>query len=326
MGDFSKALVKRKTGNEGRIKRLLHLHVGGFEKPRSKKNIHASDLTKQEQPYCPRRQRLLDLYDVKDPDQFVDTALEVTFAEGRAKQKLLNEVWLRDVMVGGWRCPYCRRSVEFDTYAGAMAKLNTLKDHDCILEYVEVRVEDPVSGHSGGLDALVITGGGEKLRLVEVKIMATDMFKALKAPLAEHLVRTQLYLRTIARSKQKWTKQVDTTEASVLYIQRGHGMKDPDHGISPFKEFTVKRDHKGVQNYAATAHALTFSRRQKTVGLPCGVCPNMGCEQARMCPVVKQCFGPKHPPTITWVQSGKQRHETASVRFVVDGDTVTTLP
>lgn len=326
MAKLSTLIIKNKSGKDGRIKRLMHMHVGGFEKPRSKKNIHASDLTKQEKPYCPRKQRLLDIYEVKDPDQFVDTALEMTFAEGRAKQKLLNEVWLRDFMVGGWRCPFCRRSVAFDTYAGAMSKINTQKDHECQLEYVEVRVNDPVTGHSGGLDGLIIMGKGEKLRLAEIKIMGTDQFKTLKAPLAEHLIRTQLYLRTIARSKQDWAKQVDTTEASVLYLMRGHGMKDADHGISPLKEFTVKRDHKGVQDYAARAHALTASRKYEDKGFPCGTCKSMMQEEARTCPVSKQCFGPKHPGTITWTKAGKPHHSTSMVRFIVDGTTISPLP
>lgn len=319
---LSKVAIKKEAVTDP-VRRLLHRHVGGFEPPRSKKTVHASSLTKQEVEFCPRKYRLMDLHpEAKDKAEHIDTALEVTFAEGRAKQKLLNEVWLRDYMVGGWVCRFCRRAVEFDTYAGALARLNTRTDHTCQLEYVEVRCEDPIAGHSGGLDALVVLKKGEKLRLVECKIMGSDQFKQLKMPLAEHKVRTQLYMRTLAKSTQKWAKQIDTERASVLYIMRGHGIKDAEHGISPFREFEVKRDHKGVAEYAARAHAVTLSRREPERGTPCGVCKNAMTERAQSCPVAKQCFGAKYAPTITWARDGSPVHTHSSVKWIANGNEV----
>ncbi|HEY0817229.1 MAG TPA: hypothetical protein VGD46_00525 [Rhizobacter sp.] len=317
-------LVKHKPekGNDGVIKRLLHSLVGGFELPRSKKTIHASELTKQEVEFCPRKYILLDEYDVKEKTAHIDTAQEITYAEGRMKQALFNEVWLRDRMWGGWRCRACKKAVEFDSYAGAMAKLNTSKDHTCILEYVEMRCTDPVAGHSGGIDALVRTREGEKLRLVECKIMGTDQFKGLKGPLGEHKARTQLYLRTLAKSTQPWAKQVSTEEASVLYMMRGHGMKDENGDMSPFKEYTVRRDHKGVAEYVARAHAVTLARREPERGAPCGVCKTMMTPQAQACPVAKQCFGSKHPATITWMRDGKPAHTLPSIEWIADGSQV----
>lgn len=311
-------LVKHKTDHTGVIKRLLHAHIGGYEKPRSKKTIHASELTNSEREFCPRAYRLHDEYEVKDPARHVDTSLEYTFAEGRFKQKLLNEVWLRDKMVGCWRCTLCKKTLEFGTHAEAMSKFSD-PSHTCVLEYDEVRVLDPVAGHSGGIDALVAVKVGAKLRLVECKIMDKDMFKALKGPLAEHKTRTQLYLSTVARSKQPWASQIDTSEASVLYMMRGFGMKDENAEMSPFREYTIKRDDAAVAEYVARAHAVTASRKTPALGYPCGLCKSMAAPRAQQCPMVKQCFSSKHPATITWTRDGKPVHETVNVQYKADG-------
>lgn len=311
-------MLKSKTGTVGVIKRLLHAHVGGYELPRPKRTIHASELTKQEVEFCPRKYRLLDEYDAKERSAHVDTAMATTYHEGRDKQARFNNEWLRDRMVGDWKCTSCGKVEKFTTAPKGCSN----KDVKCLWVYEEVRIEDPVAGHSGGLDGLVIIKAGEKLRLVEVKIMDKDMFKKLEAPLAEHKVRTQLYLRTIAKSKQAWAKQIDTEEASVLYIMRGFGIKDESGDFSPFKEYAVRRDHKGVAEYAARAHAVTLSRREPERGYPCGVCKTMMTDQARACPVAKQCFGAKHPATITWARDGKPVHTHTTVQWIADGTQV----
>lgn len=314
ISSLKKVMVKQKPSRDGVIKRLLQSYVGGYDPPRSKSRIHASELTK-ESGFCPRKYRLMDEYEVKDKADHIDTALQMTFDEGRDKQYRFNNDWLRPRMVGDWRCASCGKQEQFTTAPGGCSDPNM----KCRWEYEEVRVEDEVTGVSGGLDALVIVAEGEKLRLVECKIMGTDQFRKLAAPLAEHRVRTQIYLRAIAKTKQKWAKQIDTSEASVLYFMRGHGMKDEDGDINPLREFTVKRDHKGVLAYFAMAQAVTESRKDPDKGLPCGICTTMMSPRAQACPVAKQCFSSKHPPTITWEVEGKPAHDFATIKWIANG-------
>ena len=90
------------------IKGLLEKHVGGFEKARSKKEIHASDLTKDVE-YCPREQRLMELTEKKQKDQWITFPLRLTFDEGNVRQGLLNNKYLANWMAGEWICDDCGR-------------------------------------------------------------------------------------------------------------------------------------------------------------------------------------------------------------------------
>lgn len=315
LSGIASVLVKPAKDTTGIIKRLIHANVGGYEKPRPKHNIHASELTNQDRDFCPRQYVLMDTYPVIDKARHIDTALETTFHEGRDKQARFNNEWLRDRMVGDWKCTSCGKVEKFTTAPGGCSDAKMR----CRWEYEEVRILDAITGASGGLDGLVMLKQGEKLRLVEVKIMDKDMFKKLVAPLAEHKTRTQLYLRLIARSKQPWAKQIDTKEASVLYIMRGFGMKDDNGDFSPFKEYTVVRDHKSVEEYASMAHAVTTARREPERGTPCGICKTLMAERAATCPVAKPCFSSKHPATITWTRAGKPIHTTPNVKWIANG-------
>jgi hypothetical protein len=307
--------VKVKS-NLGVVKRMLHARIGGYEKPRSKKTIHASDLTYGEREFCPRQSRLMDLYDVQDKAAHISTAQATTFHEGRDKQARLNNDWLRDVMVGRWDCRSCGKSVPFGPVPKGGCNNPELR---CNWGYEEVRVKDEITGASGGIDGLLILRKGEKLRLLECKIMDKDMFKKLVAPLAEHRVRTRMYLQLVARSDEPWATQIDTSEGTVLYIMRGFGCKDEEGEFSPFKEYTVKRNDDEVQPYLARAHAVTLSRNDKAKGFPCGICSTMMSDRAQTCPVAKQCFSSKHPPTITWDEEGIVKHLKDYVEWIVDG-------
>lgn len=306
--------VKSKLGI---VKRLLHSRIGGYDRPRSKKNIHASELTYEEREFCPRQYRLMDLYpDVEDKQRHISTAQAFTFNEGHDKQARINNEYLRDVMVGKWKCTSCGMRKPF----GPAPRTGCDDPQSrCNFIYEEMRVEDPVTGTSGGLDGLLMIKKGEKLRLLECKIIDKDYYKKQVAPFAEHRVRTRLYLRLIAQSNQSWTEQVDTSEASILYIMRGFGAKDEEGEITPFREYVITREDDEVNDYLALAHAVTASRRDPDLGFPCGICSNMMAPNAKACPVSKQCFSSKHPPKITWTVGGTPKHKDHYVEWIADG-------
>ena len=299
------SFLKRATDKVGKliIKDLLHAKVGGNEPARGQETIHASDLTKQNNQwgvgYCPREVRLREVMPdaPKRPPQFLPVATYVTFNEGRDKQKRLNEDWLVDIMYGDWLCLSCG----LEQFSCMRPPLHG-DDHKHVWQYEEWRVIDYVTGCSGGIDA-VVDVGKKKLHIIEVKIMKSDDFKSLVAPLSEHRVRTRLYLRQIAGSRQKFAKKIETDYAHILYIMRGHGCKQEDGRISPFKEYIVERDDSEVQHYLGMAHALTLSRQDDKL-YPAGVCKNQMDSRAVKCPLAKTCFSTKFTGNISWLQDG----------------------
>lgn len=283
---FLKMLAKEKATSS--IRELIDLRVGGMEKPRSLKSLHASDLTK-DHDFCPREVALMELLGIKRKDSYIATNLRITFDEGRDKQYRLNNDYLRDVMVGHWKCASCGHTV---TWSRA-PKSTCPEGHPASrYEYAEVAWRHKEHGVTGSTDALLSTGS-VKLRMIEVKIMAQDQWVDLAAPLAEHRLRTNLYLRLIAESEQDgWAQEVDTDQATVLYWLRGFGRKTSSGSITPFKEFTVTRDDS--QTDYLMARAASFSRYRTLGVIPDPICPTAKCKRAEGCVVVKECFSGKY--------------------------------
>lgn len=272
-----------------RVKDLLTKSVGGHEDARSVAQLHASDLTKQDPAYCPREVALMRLLSKRRPDQYVQHAMRVTWDEGRDKQWRINNDYLRSHMVGGWYCLRCDTSVAWGPVPPDDGCTAPLGKHRW--EYEEPVFTHP-SGFTGSLDG-VVRFSPAKQRMLEVKIIKGDDFKELKAPLAEHRIRTQLYLRLIAESPDPRTSQIDTSAGHVLYIMRGHGAKDETGLISPFREYVVERNDAAVERYVRMAYA--------TVGdMPEGICGSALCMRASRCPVAKECFSGKHPAKNLW--------------------------
>ena len=314
--------LKRSVDKVGKliIKDMLHARVGGSEPARGQHTIHASDLTKETNHwgvgYCPREVRLREVVEdaPKRPPQFLPVATAVTFNEGRDKQKRLNEDWLIDVMYGDWTCVACGEQRK----ECKVPKHLVSSTHRHVWQYDEWRVIDYISKTSGGIDAIVDVGK-KKLLIIECKIMKADDFKALVAPLSEHRVRTRLYLRQIAGSRQKFAKKIETDYGIILYIMRGHGCKQDDGKISPFKEFVVERDDSEVQHYLGMAHALTLSRQDDKI-YPAGVCANQMDSRATKCPLAKTCFSTKFTGNVSWYRNGVPVHTGENIIGVTDGE------
>lgn len=273
---FLKSATERAKAKGG-VKGLIHHEVGGFEDARDQKEIHASELTKDSE-YCPRQVRFMELMDKKHRDHWINMPLRITFDEGRDKQFRLNNDYLRKQMVGYW----------FDTFITGSPEIWSVGQPSSMHQYVEPFFIDPISEAQGSIDGLVKLPEQEKLRVIEVKIMATSMFRDQKAPLGEHKLRTQLYLSLIARSDHPHKNEIDWQKASVIYWLRGYGFKDENGEISPFKEFIVKRDDDAVEYLFEKAKALTLARGGGP--LPDKICNHQMCPRAEKCPVSKECF------------------------------------
>ena len=122
---------------------------------------------------------------------------------------------------------------------------------------------------------MLVALGEKKLKPIELKTMDKDQFKDLKGPLAEHRLRTNLYLRIMAESSSPWSNTVNHEKATVLYVSKGGwGCADPQlkewglkEEFSPFKEFEISRDDSQTDDLADRARTVKEFRAGK-VGMP----------------------------------------------------------
>jgi len=296
-----------KPKNSVSVKRMVHERLAGMVKARGYKRTHASDTTKPD--FCPREVALLDTMGLTPDDEFIGTALNITFRHGEDNNYLFTDVWMRDAVVGDWKCGACSNILKFSKYK------KTCPDCGCAdMTYQEVRFESLKSGVSCGVDAFIDVGASLLLP-IELKTIDKDKFKdsktkkELAAPLAEHKQRTCIYLRTIEESNHPHKHKINTQEAVILYRSKGHGIKDEairdypfrDDLFSPFKEFFVKRDDSLTSTPIRKAWAVKQFRDNGEY--PEGICNTSFCPKAMACKVSKECFSGKYKITTLWKES-----------------------
>ena len=280
------AHVKREVS----LVKLLHDRIPEQNEPLSLESVHASDLTNENAPFCPREFALLRATGKKRKGFYISVALRHTFNMGWDIQRRVNNEYLRDVMWGTWRCPRC--------YVDHHAQLVPEKCASCgvsggLLEYVESRVQCPGHNLSGGLDACVQFAPND-IRLVEIKSVDKDIAKKLKAPLSEHRIRTRLYLY-LASKTPELSAALNTSVAHILYISKSFGFRQDTHGqrFSPFMEYRIERNDAEIAPYLQKAAALEKAMKSKS--MPHGICSGSACKRAQSCSVVAECFGGQYP-------------------------------
>jgi hypothetical protein len=299
------------------VKHLIHRKLAGMEPARPHFPLRASTLLKSGYEFCPREHALMDLQQGAPKAQFVGTSLRYTFDHGKDAEKRVRNVYLRQEAIGHWKCRVCKH---IDSAFGHCPDPKPcpkcgFKYH---WEYMEPEFDHPTTAVQCHIDALIKFPEKPKLHLVELKTMAGDEFKKLMAPLAEHKLRTSLYLQMVAESEWEGKQRVDTSEASILYISKAFGCKDEDlakHKVkdapfSPFKEFNVKRDDKLNAKTMARARVLKIWRDtgSDVKALPAGICKSTMDPRAKQCPTCVSCYGGKFPGTLTWPENGTAKH------------------
>ena len=172
---------------------LLLASMSAYNKHRGVHEIHASDLTKDE-GFCPKEFAIL-YYNGKTKKGYgIAAAMTHTFDMGRDIEARIQNQYLLDFAVGDWKCTSCGDMKLFQKKPKTGCHR---EDINCIWRYSEVRLI--ASSITGGID-LFVDVGKPKLRMVEIKSIIKEDFANLKAPLAEHRLRTNLYLRMIADS------------------------------------------------------------------------------------------------------------------------------
>lgn len=289
----SALLSQSKEAQTDSIVKLLDLRIAGWEEERTHKVVHMSDLT-HEDGFCAREYALLDVTGKKPKGNYVGTALRVTYDNGHALAALCRNKWLEKDVIGTWICKACTKK-RFTFTKKPDDKCNVCGAFDW--EYEEEQFIDPFTKASGSIDFFIDFGTGKYIA-VEVKTISKDDFKELKAPLAEHRVRTNLYLDLIKRSDRPEAKRVDTSYGIVLYISKGFGAKTEEAGkVTPFREFKVKYDSELAKPYWDKAKLINDFRRG-IAPMPQGICPNGMCSRVKSCSVGKECWSGKWPAGI----------------------------
>src|ERR1043165_1796852 len=270
---------------------VLKAHLGGMEHARPREEVHASDITADD--FCPRQWALLDLQEAKPAHRFVPVALAVTFDMGNEAERLLVEEWGGDRVIGNWRCRYCGDQRTMVPHPDGCCKDG--RKH--WWQYVQIRIEAPEYGVSGGMDAL-FNVGASSLLIVEVKTLNPTDFDKIVVQIPEHRYRTNLYMKLAAESHSPYKDKINTTEARVLYISRGYGIMNAQwNEILPFKEFEIKRDDASLTPLLQRAKALKIFRATKQ-GMPSGICDTAQDKYAKKCGVCVECFSGQYPATI----------------------------
>jgi len=266
---------------------LLVKRMGKYYPERSHHTVHASDVTKED--FCPRKYRLLDVTEKKQPDEFLPAALRATFDMGKDVADRICNDWLGEDAVGHWRCRVCGKEEHFTNKPGKGCKQLL----ECDWRYKEVSFVHAEAKISGSID-LLLNLGGTKATVNELKIINPEDFANIKAPLGEHRVRTQLYLRIIAESNSPYKPFIDTEHAKIVYVSRGYGKKNENVGmIVPFKEYDIHRNDEAVQVYVDRGKMVTEARATNTMPQH-KICSSVLCATAKACPVKMECWSGEH--------------------------------
>lgn len=282
------------------LKYFLHKALPYYRPGRTSEIMHASEMTKEkEHEFCPRQLALMEKFKVKPHGQFVSTSSNVTWTLGYAVQNIVVEAFAdMGRTVGNWVCSSCKHVHLFCKRPKGCSKC-----HHANLFAEEIRFRSDYSGASCGVDNLVNLNQ-PKLVVMEIKTIKDEEWKDLKAPLAEHKWRTNLYLRIIAEDPSLNARKINTDFARILYVTKnGYGKKDEevikwnkefglkDDQFSPFKEFIIKRDDSETDGIVERARQLKLWK-DDPVGtcLPDRICNNAFCKRAKNCPVMMRCF------------------------------------
>lgn len=285
-----KAAAKSLNKPKESVISVLKAEMQGFQHGRPRSVLHASDVTQPD--FCPRYEAFLDLEDKQiSPGMYVSAALAATFDVGKATERLIVEQWGGDKVIGNWRCRICltERSM-------CHKPTDTCIDHKHDWEYLQWPAVSQEYGISGSVDSLWNLGTPLWM-MSELKIMSPTEFEGIIAPLPEHRIRTNLYMKLISDSNSVYKDRVNLHEARVLYTSRAYGKKNDIHGgeILPWKEYVVERNDADLLPVLDKAKQLKVFR--ETTQMPAGICPTALDKRAKKCDKCTECFSGKWPAT-----------------------------
>lgn len=268
---------------EGPYEKLVH--------PERKPGLHASGLGK----VCARREVLEEVFGA--PDNKKKAGNFLTFDIGHAMHFWWQHRYLgpKGELWGDWECLGCRKTVTgfmpLDCPCGAPWQ-------DAI-RYHELAVEDKELGYVGHSDGIIVDQTSGVRRIFEFKTCGPQDYMELRAPKWDHIVQAHAYMRCLGPQ-----------EALIVYMDKG---KQADWTMTPggtfiattphIKAFVVPfdpvvwnpieeriKEHHSARGLIEALRADGTRPSQSHVEQFRRVCDSPRCEQAKYCPVVKQCF------------------------------------
>ena len=188
---------------------------------------------------------------------------------------------------GWWKCRACNRVL----YFGAPPKREGCRHCHALpgaLEYHEYELglkADGITVVTGHPDMFIMRA--QMLRVVEVKTIEGEAFKALKAPLIDHLWQTQLYMWG-CNLDTRFPATLDQTVGFVLYIS-----KKWTSGSLPFKMFPVHENSNLLdrikQKLAEYVRGVKDYPNEVPVVQSSCISTRWTCYDARTCPALTEC-------------------------------------
>lgn len=294
--------AKNKSAGQDCDDLMYHLHkaLAGHDPARTTKRVHASELFHKDREFCPREFALLDKLNKTRPDEFVSAASRYTFDAGNWHGNwLVHKLADKGLVLGDWQCRHCAHMYELQDRPDKCTKCK--HKH---FDHIEHRFKSLTSDVSCGVDVIRKTVSG-KYRAVEIKSMKKEEFSALAGPLAEHKIRTNLYMRIIEDSSDPVRHKMDTKKAEIVYVLKGGWEKFQkpkewrfeDDQYTVFKVFEIERDDTKTQTKFEHAIRLKEFREGKK-GIPLGLCSSRYCQRAENCAVKQECFSGKYAGSI----------------------------
>lgn len=282
----------------------LHKSIVDVGPPRSPYSMHASNIIREDVPFCARERALHISNDIKPKSDKLSASMGYTFKLGESIASIVIDQFAKDGHAYGvWRCNHCNNE-KFGN-----GDLENFKCENCGYEappsYEECFFLSKKTGIRSSIDLLTdLTADKGHLRIIEIKSMEQSKFRSIKAPLAEHRLRTNFYLRNVEESvPTHLTKKVHTDYAYIIYATKGFGDKGPlptgtgwDATYSPFKVYTVTRDDKVTDKFLQQPLLLKqwvqdYQNSHNTHELPARtVCSNLQDDRAKLCQVRHLCF------------------------------------
>ena len=270
-------------GETSLITNMIYQRIATPQDHRIDGLIHASSATREKPRFCARAFVLQNMHNIPPKEEIIPPLLRITFDQGNDRQARINNEYLKDVMVGRWKCKICGHRTGVQKAPKQSPCEHGVENY----RYVEVSWRAKDSLLVGSTDALVEVSPKDKLVMVELKIISPNDFKELVAPLAEHTFRTQLYLWLIANSTRPEREWVNTKFAYVLYCNRAYGAKI-DGRMTAHREFMVGRNDTAIEGVLRRIKAASDGMRDMEP--PEGICDTKTCWRAKQCSAADVCF------------------------------------
>lgn len=295
MSIFVKRLSDHAPKSRG-LKYHLHKQLSTIEAGRPLDRVHASDVTLPG-GICARMYALHDVMHSEPPSRSMSASQAATFRLGHmVEEEIIRQLNAAGVALTNWLCASCGVIEEMTTEPPQCDTCGCRHFNPTNHRYVSLK-----TGISASVDVHADLGDG-KLTLCETKSIDKDEFKKLEAPIAEHRLRTNLYLRTVAESNSPYKSKVHLTHGIVLYQSKGgFGCKDPtvaawgfDDNFSPWKEYVVKRNDLDTDPLLDEPMKVKRFREGDRVVPTRVLCNALHDSRAARCPQRRVCFNPSY--------------------------------